>query len=215
MHYFDRYPEALKGHKHKSLGDEPAIHPTARIVDSHIGSWTELGPESTLLESTFGDYSYAAGPVSIVYADVGKFCSIASQVRINPGNHPMQRVTQHHFTYRRSQYGFGEDDQEFFDWRRAHRCQIGHDVWIGHGSIIMPGVKVGIGSVVGAGAVVTKEVSPYTIVAGVPAKPIRQRFSAEITEKLLQIAWWEWEHETIKARFDSLLNIDDFIEKYS
>jgi hypothetical protein len=214
MQYVAYHPATLNGHKAKQLGTEPSIHPTARIVDSHIGAWTELGPESVLLESTFDDYSYAAGPVSIVYADVGKFCSIASQVRINPGNHPMGRVTQHHFTYRRAQYGFGEDDRAFFDWRRAHRCYIGHDVWIGHGAIVMPGVKVGIGAVVGAGAVVTKEVAPYTIVGGVPAKPIRQRFSDAVAEKLLRIAWWEWDHETIGARFDSLLEIDEFLEKY-
>lgn len=214
MQYFERHPAARNGHQSKMLGTEPAIHPTARIVDSHIGAWTELGPDSTLLESTFGDYSYAAGPVSIVYADVGKFCSIAAHVRINPGNHPMQRVTQHHFTYRRAQYGFGEDDQAFFDWRRTHRCHIDHDVWIGHGSIIMPGVKVDIGAVVGAGAVVTKDVAPYTIVAGVPAKPIRQRFAPEIVEKLLRTCWWEWDHATIQARFDSLLDIDEFIEQY-
>ena len=214
MHYIERYPASRDGHAPKMLGLEPSIHPTARIVDSHIGAWTELGAECTLLESTFGDYSYAAGPVSIVYTDVGKFCSIAAQVRINPGNHPMQRVTQHHFTYRRAQYGFGEDDQEFFDWRRAHRCAIGHDVWIGHGSIIMPGVKVGIGAVVGAGAVVTKDVAPYTIVAGVPAKPIRPRFAPEVVEKLLRIGWWEWDHATLQTRFDSLLDINEFLEKY-
>ena len=214
MQYFARYPESLGSHSHKSLGIEPAIHPTSRIVDSQVGAWTELGPESTLLESTFGDYSYAAGPVSIVYTDVGKFCSIASLVRINPGNHPMQRVTQHHLTYRRSQYGFGEDDQEFFNWRRSHRCEIGHDVWIGHGSVIMPGVKVGIGAVVGAGAVVTKDVEPYTIVAGVPAKLIRPRFAADVVEKLMQIAWWEWDHATITERFDSLLDMNEFLEKY-
>ena len=69
--------------------------------DSQIGAWTELGPGTTIVESTFGDYSYAAGDVPIIYCDVGKFCSIASHARLNPGNHPMDRVTQHHATYRR------------------------------------------------------------------------------------------------------------------
>lgn len=168
-----------------------------------------------MLESTFGDYSYAAGHVSIVYADVGKFCSIAAQTRINPGNHPMQRVTQHHFTYRRKMYGFGEDDQEFFEWRRAHRCTIEHDVWLGHGSIIMPGVTIGTGAVVGSGAVVTKDIPPYTIVAGVPAKPIRSRFPLPVAKKLLAVSWWDWDHATIKARFDDLLNLELFLEKYA
>jgi hypothetical protein len=167
-----------------------------------------------MLESTFGDYSYAAGQVSIVYADVGKFCSLAAQVRINPGNHPMNRVTQHHLTYRRAMYGFGEDDTAFFDWRRAHRCTVGADVWLGHGAIIMPGVQIGSGAVVGAGAVVTKDVPPYMIVGGVPAKPIRPRFPAAVVEQLLQIAWWEWDHATLQARFDDLLDLERFLAKY-
>lgn len=214
MPYFAHYPPELAHRSPKMLSEAPTIHDGCRLVDSHVGAWTELGAQTTMLESTFGDYSYAAGHVSIVYADVGKFCSIAAQTRINPGNHPMQRVTQHHFTYRREMYGFGEDDQEFFDWRRAHRCTIEHDVWLGHGSIIMPGVTVGTGAVVGSGAVVTKDIPPYTIVGGVPAKPIRSRCPLPVAEKLMAIAWWEWEHETLKERFDDLLNLELFLEKY-
>jgi acetyltransferase-like isoleucine patch superfamily enzyme len=116
------------------------------ILDSQIGSWTEIGKNTKILESTVGDYTYDAGDVMIVYTDVGKFCSIASHTRINPGNHPKWRVTQHHFTYRRAQFGFGDkDDDEFFNWRREHRCSIGNDVWLGHGTTIMPGVKSAMG----------------------------------------------------------------------
>lgn len=212
MKYIDAFPAELRERKHKQLGEEPTIHPSCRIVDSSIGAWTDLGAHTSLVESTFGDYSYTAGDVSIVYADVGKFCSIASHVRINPGNHPMWRVTQAHFTYRRSQYGFGEDDAEFFEWRRNHRCTIGHDVWIGHGAIVMPGVKVGTGAVIGSGAVVTKEVEPYTIVVGVPARPLRMRFPLEVAETLLASQWWEWDRATLEARFDDLLDLDRFLQ---
>jgi hypothetical protein len=201
---------------HLMLGEQPAIHPTCHIRDSQIGAWTQLGANTTLVESTFGDYSYTAGDVSIIYADVSAFCSIASHVRINPGNHPMQRPSQHHFTYRRRQYGFDEgDDAEFFDWRRAARCVIGHDVWIGHGAIVMPGVKVGSGAVIGSGAVVTKDVAAYTVAVGVPAQPIKRRFPPEIVAKLLDIAWWNWDRATLEARFDDFLgDIGSFVEKY-
>ncbi len=217
MQHIDLYPqdsERLRKHQSKQLGAEPCIHDRVIIHDSHVGSWTEIGPGTHLSESTFGDYSYAAGDVSIIYADVGKFCSIASHVRINPGNHPMWRVTQHHMTYRRRMYGFGEDDQEFFEWRREHRCIVGHDVWIGHGAIIMPGVTIGTGAVVGAGAVVTKDVEPYSIVVGVAAHPVRKRFSDDIIAKLFKIAWWDWDRAMLETRFDDLLDTAAFVEKY-
>ena len=115
------------------------------MVDSTLGDWVYLGPNTSVVESEFGAYSYTAGDVQIIYSEVGKFCSIASHARLNPGNHPMERVTQHHMTYRRQQYGFGPDDDAFFDWRRDHKVTVGHDVWIGHGAVLLPGVTVGTG----------------------------------------------------------------------
>lgn len=214
LQHVANYPNEIHKSMQKSLGTEPCFHENVFVRDCYIGSWTEIGANSHLVESTFDDYSYAAGDASIIYAEIGKFCSIASHVRVNPGNHPMWRVTQHHMTYRRKQYGFGEDDAEFFDWRREHRCVVGHDVWIGHGAVIMPGVRVGIGAVIGSGAVVTKDVQPYAVVVGVAAHPIRKRFSDDIIEKLLAIGWWNWDHETLRTRFDDLFDIGQFIEKY-
>ena len=193
----------------------PRVHETCRVIDSDLGSWVHLGANTSVVESTVGDYSYTAGDVSIIYSEVGKFCSIASHVRLNPGNHPMERVTQHHMTYRREQYGFGPDDEAFFDWRRDHKVTVGHDVWIGHGAVLLPGVTVGTGAVIGAGAVVTKDVAPYTIAVGVPAKPLRLRFSEDVIEKLQRIAWWEWPRDLLEQRFEDLMDLPSFIEKYS
>jgi len=127
----------------------------------------------------------------------------------------MDRVTQHHMTYRRVQYGFGEtDDAAFFDWRRDHKVTVGHDVWMGHGALVLPGVSVGTGAVIGAGAVVTHDVGAYMIYAGVPARPIRQRFPDHVIARLLRIAWWDWSRAELEERFDDLGNLDAFLEKY-
>jgi hypothetical protein len=220
MEYISLYPNvdlaAASAVLTKNLGEKPHIHPTARIRDSHIGAWTDIGPNCYLIESTFGDYSYAAGDATIIYSTIGKYCSIASHACINPGNHPMDRVTQHHMTYRRVQYGLGDkDDLEFFNWRRSDHVSIGHDVWIGHGATLVAGISVGSGAVIGAGAVVTHNVAPFTIVVGVPARPIRKRFSDEVIERLLRTAWWDWDRQLLEERFQDLLDIDLFLEKYA
>ena len=199
----------------KRLGEEPRVHESSRVWQSSLGLWTDIGPNCSINESIIGDYSYCAGDVSIIYSEVGKFCSIASHVRLNPGNHPMQRVTQHHMTYRRVQYGFGDsDDAGFFDWRRSHKVTVGHDTWIGHGAVVLPGVSVGVGAVIGAGAVVTKDVAAYTIVGGVPARPLRLRFPEDVAGRLMAIAWWEWPREVLEERFADFNDLDVFLEKY-
>ncbi|OCT12238.1 acetyltransferase [Paenibacillus pectinilyticus] len=202
-------------HPHLPLSAEPRIHESSLIFNSFAGEWTSIGPTNRMLESSIGDYSYTMDDVTINYAEIGKFTSIASHVCINPVDHPMDRVSQHHMTYRISEYGFADtDDAEFFDWRRGNRVTIGHDVWIGHGAIVMKGVQIGTGAVVGSGAVVTKDVEPYTIVVGVAARPIKARFPKEICEALLQIAWWDWPREWLEERFHELNDVNAFVKKY-
>ena len=211
-------PEAATGPKGPlQLGEEPRISPSSTVLRSHLGGWTSIGPHCSLREVEFGDYSYVAGHAQLVWSTVGKFCSIASHVRVNPGNHPYWRVTQNHCTYRRIQYGFGaEDDAEFFAWRKEDSCEIGHDVWIGHGATIMAGARVASGAVIGAGAVVTKArpVGPYEIAVGMPAKAVKKRFDDRVIEQLLATEYWHWDRATLEERFDDLLDIDLFIEKY-
>jgi hypothetical protein len=117
------------------LGLDPLVHPTASVRESRLGRCTEVGARTSVIESELGDYSYVVNDSDIIYTRIGKFCSIAAQTRINPGNHPMHRTSQSHFTYRSSRYFPGESDEAaFFDWRRSQPVDIGHDVWIGHGA---------------------------------------------------------------------------------
>jgi hypothetical protein len=157
----------------KMLTETPNVHETATLVDCTLSKWTEVMAHVTMREVTFGDYTYIVRGGNVVWSTIGKFCSIAEGARINPGNHATWRAAQHHFTYRAAQFGLGEDDEAFFLWRRDHCVTIGHDVWIGHGVTILPGVSVGNGAVIGAGAVVSKDVAPYEIVGGVPARQLK------------------------------------------
>jgi phosphonate metabolism protein (transferase hexapeptide repeat family) len=150
-------------------------------------------------------------------ARIGKFVNIASHARVNATNHPTWRATLHHFTYRADDYWPDATREEsFFDWRRDHLVAIGHDVWIGHGATITPGVSVGNGAVIGAGAVVTRDVEPYTIVGGVPARPIKPRFAPGIGERMDALAWWDWEHAALRAALDDFraLSAEAFLEKH-
>lgn len=201
----------------QQLSIQPAIDPTASLRDCELGRYTEVGARTILLEVGMGDYSYVVNDAQITYTTIGKFCSIAAMTRINPGNHPMHRATQAHFTYRASAYFPGEsDDAEFFAWRRQHHVHIGHDVWIGHGAVVLPGRNIGIGAVVAAGAIVTKDVPAYTIVAGNPARPIKRRFPEAVADRLADLAWWDWDHEMLRSALPDFrkLAVEEFLDKY-
>ena len=201
----------------KRLGPEPLIDPTARVVASTFGRYCEVMEGSRLLEVDMGDYSYCAAGADIYCTRIGKFSNIAAATRINPGNHPMDRASLHHFMYRSAQYWPEQtDDETFFDWRRSTPVEIGHDTWLGHGAIVLPGRRIGNGAVVGAGSVVTRDVPAYEIWAGNPAKPLRQRFEAAIADRLQALAWWDWEHAQIGTALEDFrsLGAEEFLEKH-
>ncbi len=199
------------------LSVDLTIDPSAQLHETRLGAYCEVGPRTILNEVTMDDYSYVVNDAQITYTSIGKFCSIAAMTRINPGNHPMQRASQAHFTYRASAYFAGEGDEaEFFEWRRGHHVAIGHDVWIGHGAVVLPGRNIGTGAVVAAGAIVTRDVPTYTIVAGNPARPIRRRFPEDIAARLVALAWWNWNHAALREALPDFraLAIEDFLAKY-
>ena len=211
MAYYEDYgPD-----RDQDLTPEPTLHDPVWITDSELGAWTELREHARLDDSAIGDYTYLMERVQLDYATVGKFGSVAAAARLGPTNHPIDRPTAHHFTYRAAQYDLGTDDDAVFEWRADQPVEVGHDVWIGHGAIVLPGVTIGNGAVVGAGAVVTEDVPPYTIVAGVPAEPIRRRFPEAVAARIEATEWWHWDHATLADRLDAFRDLETFLDRYA
>lgn len=195
----------------------PLVHDGCEIVNSQFGRWCEVGTASRVINSTFEDYAYCDRMADIANTTVGKFANIAAMTRIGPTDHPFANAAQHHFLYRSSYYWDDvEDDTAFFAARAARRTALGADCWIGHGAIIKPEVTVGIGAIVASGAVVTKDIAPFMIVAGCPAQPMRARFSDAVIARLLSLAWWDWEHEALRTALMDFrsLKAEAFLEKY-
>ena len=199
------------------LSDEPRIHPTAELKASRLGRHAIVGERVILRDVTVGDYTYFERHAEAIYADIGKFCAIAANTRINALEHPIDRVTQHKLSYRPNEYfRYLGVDQEFRARRASRRVAIGHDVWIGHGAVVMPGVTIGNGAVVGANAVVTRDVPGWTIVAGVPALELKERFPAGIAARIEKMAWWDWPREKLFEAVPDMqrLRIEEFLARW-
>jgi phosphonate metabolism protein (transferase hexapeptide repeat family) len=188
---------------------ETVIAQDVRLRETIIGKCCEVLQGSALEYTALGDYSYLGQNCTVADAQIGKFCAIAANVRIGAPNHPMDRPSLHRFTYCPEYYSANATrDKTFFSNRRADRVIIGHDVWMGHGVIVLPGVSVGDGAVLAAGAVVSRNVAPYTVVGGVPARLIRERFTRDVAASLQRIAWWEWPFEQIVERLADFQSSD-------
>lgn len=162
--------------------------------------------------ATMGDYSYIGRNSRLVHADVGKFCSIASETKIGMGTHTLDNIsTSPIFTEAKN--------GTKYSWVKVSavnpfkRVKVGNDVWIGVRTMVMGGVTIGDGAVIGAGSIVTKDIPPYAVVVGVPAKVIRYRFPQELIDALLSNPWWELPDEQLKDRIALFQSSDNIEEK--
>ncbi|MEI4232689.1 chloramphenicol acetyltransferase [Roseovarius sp. D22-M7] len=197
--------------------DGAMIHSECEITDCIFGGFTEVGRGSRLTHVTMGDYSYCDRFCDLANAEIGKFANIASVVRVGATDHPLDRASLHHFLYRSASYWEdAADDDAWFACRRARVTRIGHDTWIGHNAQVKPEITVGHGAVIAAGAVVTRDVAPYTIVAGMPARPLRARLAPDLAERMIALGWWDWDHTRLRAALNDFraLSPSAFLEKH-
>jgi len=184
------------------------------ISNCSFGRSVAIGRYSTLLDTTMADFSYVGEYARICRTTVGKFCSIASSIDIGTGSHPTRGFVSSHpiFYLARPRAGWNMCRE---DRRVEHRqTTLGNDVWISSGAIVRDGVSVGDGVIVGAGSVVTKDLSPYGIYGGVPAKLIRWRFEPEQIEFLLRFRWWDRPVDWLSTHCDCMHDIDDFMAQF-
>ena len=183
-----------------ALGDYVILGTDAFIQNSVIGNYCTIERRGMVFNSNIGDYSYAGYNTVIKYATIGKFCSISWNVSIGGANHDLQHLTTHPFPFNKK---YGITDKQGGGYGSFEEpLEIGNDVWIGANVCVMRNVKIGDGAVIGAGAVVTHDIPPYEIWAGVPARKIGQRFNDEIISELMEIKWWNLPKNLISSHID-------------
>jgi len=183
------------------------------IVNSKLGLYNTFYSNIELVDCEIDDYVYVSYGSKIAHTEIGKFCSIGPDCKIGLGKHPTDYISTFPAFYsKEKQCQITFVDKNYFD--ETNQITIGNDVWIGANTIIMDGVNIGNGAVIGAGSIVTKDVQPYSVVAGVPAKELKKRFSNEEIEKLLRINWWEKDLNWLKENAQYFHNNQEFFKRF-
>lgn len=188
-------------------GDHQTVYLKNVIKNPYItvGEYTmynDFVKDPTLFEQNNVLYHY---PINHDQLMIGKFCSIACGAKFlfNSANHTLHSLSTYPFPLFFEQWGLDKKNVTGA-WDHKGNIIIGNDVWIGYEAVIMAGVTIGDGAIIGTRALVTKDVAPYTVVGGVPAKPIRKRFSDEMIDSLLRIKWWDWPIEKIQNNIEAI-----------
>jgi acetyltransferase-like isoleucine patch superfamily enzyme len=181
-------------------------------LNCQIGNGVRILRDSKIGDSTFSHFSYVGERSQIERSDIGSFCSIGPEVMIGMGAHPINFVSTYPGFYTGKSSGavyFGtrHDVDEF------RRVKVGADVWIGARAIILGGISVGTGSIIAAGAVVTRDVPPYSIVGGVPARHIKYRFPDDVRSRLLETQWWSFDRDRLVSLAPVFNDVNHFLSK--
>jgi virginiamycin A acetyltransferase len=206
--------------KYKWLYRDSQVSPRSFLRDVTLGKKNIICGGNYMHNCQVGDYTYISGNDSgglvsgYHNVTIGKYCSLSNNIEIiTESSHHKDFVSTFPFFSMPNSFCFDEEKGRKFTTKKPVR--IGNDVWIGARAIILEGINIGDGAIVGAGAVVTKDVEPYSIVAGCPAKPIGLRFDQDTISQLLRMKWWDWPEEKIKANIDLIMsgNVREFIER--
>lgn len=184
--------------KRCTLGSRVVIGEDSYVTNSKIGNYVQINRRNQIDDAVIGDRSFTGANTVLRHVDIGKFTSISWNVSLGGGGrHHPERLSLHPFAQLK-QFGI-VDQNEPIDFPRS---KFGNDVWIGMDATIIAGVTIGDGAVIGAGSVVTKDVPPYAIMVGSPARVHKMRFSDNVIDTLLQIRWWDWPDEVLKKNID-------------
>ena len=185
---------------------------SSAIKNSTIHRTSKVESGSSFINSEMGKHSFCGYDCDISNATIGSFCSIANGVVIGGGMHPINWVGTSPVFYE----GRDSVKAKFSKHKREKikNTTIGHDVWIGQNVIIKQGINIGTGSIIGMGSIVTKDIPPYSIYAGNPAKLIRERFDKKTIDKLLKIEWWNFDDAKLMNYAQYFTNPDKFIGKF-
>ncbi len=197
------------------ISKKSVMLPKSYIRNTGLGGRNYIGKNTVLKNCFLGFGSYVNSESDLTDTDIGRYTSIGAGVKTVIGKHPVERQVAMHpaFTSARDTVGFSYTKETTFD-PSSDRTEIGNDVWIGNNVLIMGGVKIADGSVIGAGSVVTKDTEPYSINAGVPAKPIGSRFDRETAEKLEAFKWWDMDEDRIRENIELFRDVEVFLRDW-
>ena len=190
---------------------------------TQFGKYCSIGTDTRIISSSVGRSSYIANNSNICFAKIGKFCAIGDNVRICLGNHPVKEIVSIHPAFY-SRNGMGGppyckeeifSGHKYLDSESNYVAQVGNDVWIGTDVRILDGITIGDGAVVGLGSIVTKDVAPYSIVVGSPAREIGKRFDEKTVDFLLDYKWWNKDEAWLRENSSLFHSVGDFVAQLS
>ncbi len=184
----------------------------SEIVNAKIGRYVALNFNVVFRNSSIGDHSYINSNTHVFNTSIGKFCSIGSGVQFGLGKHPTSMVSTHPAFFANNKLFKTFSDKAYIE--EYSQIKVGNDVWIGDGAVIMNDITIEDGAVIAARAVVTKDVKPYAIVGGVPAKILKFRFDEETIKRIRETKWWDREEKWFEDNYKLFHTPDDFISKF-